>query len=261
MTFSACPKCGHTPLPEDQRLPAACPACGVILSKVAPSSPSAHPPQGLRCVTAPEDRCSPASPSPEPEAHGWKGLLLRTPPDPSPSLVATHALTLLVFAVWGARLVAMDYRDGEIMGSFLHRPLLIFHEAGHLIFRLLGPWVMVLGGTLGQLLMPLIMAVALLRSNRDPFGAAIAMWFFGVSILDVAPYMYDALVPRLMLLSGHTGEEGGHDWIYLFSSMGLLGKARAIGGITHGLGALVIVLALAWGLWLVKTEYMAIRSR
>ncbi len=31
---SSCPKCGHTPLPKDQRLPAQCPACGVILVKV-----------------------------------------------------------------------------------------------------------------------------------------------------------------------------------------------------------------------------------
>ena len=32
----------------------------------------------------------------------------------------------------------------------------------------------------------------MLRKNRDPFGAAIALWLFGVSMLDVAPYMYDA---------------------------------------------------------------------
>jgi predicted nucleic acid-binding Zn-ribbon protein len=33
--FTLCPKCGHSPLPADQALPAACPACGVILAKVA----------------------------------------------------------------------------------------------------------------------------------------------------------------------------------------------------------------------------------
>jgi hypothetical protein len=32
--FEHCPKCQHTPLPADQSLPAACPACGVILAKV-----------------------------------------------------------------------------------------------------------------------------------------------------------------------------------------------------------------------------------
>jgi len=101
------------------------------------------------------------------------------------------------------------------------------------VFRLFGQWIMVLGGTLGQLIMPAILGGALLFKNRDPFGASIGLWFFGVSLLDIAPYMYDALDPQLMLLSGTTGEEGGHDWIYLFTSVGLLGKAQIIGGLVH----------------------------
>src|SRR5690606_23290293 len=33
--YDRCPKCAHTPLPVDQALPAACPACGIILAKFA----------------------------------------------------------------------------------------------------------------------------------------------------------------------------------------------------------------------------------
>lgn len=33
MTYPVCPKCGHAPLPADQALPAACPACGIVLAK------------------------------------------------------------------------------------------------------------------------------------------------------------------------------------------------------------------------------------
>lgn len=33
MTYLACPKCRHAPLPEDQSLPAACPACSLIPAK------------------------------------------------------------------------------------------------------------------------------------------------------------------------------------------------------------------------------------
>ena len=66
--------------------------------------------------------------------------------------------------------------------------------------------------------------VAVLVRNRDPFGAAIGLWFVGVSLLDVAPYMYDARDPQLMLLTGTTGENGPHDWIYLFSSLGWLAR-------------------------------------
>jgi hypothetical protein len=154
----------------------------------------------------------------------------------------------------------MDYRTGEMGESFLHRPILVFHEAGHIVFMPLGHWVMVLGGALGQLIMPAVLAGALLIKNRDPFGAAVGLWFLGVSVLDIAPYMYDALQPQLMLLSGQVGEGGGHDWIYLFSSMGLLPKAQLIGALTHKVGALVVVLALAWGAWLLRRQYPRVRD-
>ena len=160
-----------------------------------------------------------------------------------------------VFALWGLMLIGMDYRTGEIGESFLHRPLLIFHEAGHVIFRLLGEWMGVLGGTLGQLLMPAVLCLALLYKNDDPYGASFGLWLVGVSLLDVAPYAYDALQPQLMLLSGTTGEEGGHDWIYLLNSMGLLRRAHGIGAFFHALGALVVLAGSAWGAWELRAQY------
>ena len=162
---------------------------------------------------------------------------------------------LAFFAVWGLALIRLNYRTGEMATAFIHGPLLVFHEAGHVIFRPLGEWFTVLGGTLGQLMMPIILAVALLRKSRDPFGAAIGLWFLGVSVMDVAPYVYDALHPQLMLLSGTTGEEGGHDWIYLLSSTGLLRRAHVLGGLTHALGALVVLVSLGWAAWLLRQQY------
>jgi hypothetical protein len=171
----------------------------------------------------------------------------------SPALVARGVL-LLAFAVWGARLVALDFRTGEMNTSFLHGPLLIFHEAGHVIFRVLGEFTSVLGGTLAQLLMPMIIAVSFLLKNRDPFGAAIATWLFGVSLLDVAPYVYDALEPQLVLLGGQTGEEGGHDWIYMLGELGLLEHSHALGSFAHKLGVAVVIVSLAWAAWLLVQQ-------
>ena len=159
------------------------------------------------------------------------------------------------FAIWGVNLIGQDYRTGELGSSFIHRPLLIFHEAGHVVFLLFGHWIMVLGGTLGQLVMPAILGGALLIKNRDPFGASIGLWLFGVSLLDIAPYMYDALNPQLVLLSGTTGEQGGHDWIYLFTSVGLLAKAQTIGGLVHKLGALTVLVSIAWGGWVLRHQH------
>ena len=228
--YTRCPKCAHQPLPAEQALPAACPACGVILAKFGqvvirrPPEPDTTSPPGYES----SDDSADLSPA-ERSAAFW-----------------ARAALLLALAIWSWVLIRLDYRSGEFGSSFLHRPLLLFHEAGHVIFMPLGHWFSVLGGTLGQLLMPAIMSVALRLKNRDRFGTAVGLWFFGVSLLDIAPYMYDALQPQLMLLSGRTGEAGGHDWIYLFNSLGLLPRAQVIGGRTHTLGALVIILSLAW---------------
>ena len=73
-----------------------------------------------------------------------------------------------------------------------------------------------------QWLMPVVLDAALPWKNRDPFGAAFALWRLGVSVMDIAPCLYDALHPQLTLLGGGTGEDGGHDFNFLLESVALL---------------------------------------
>lgn len=233
-----CPKCRHAPLPVNQSLPAACPACGLVLAKFAQRL--------VRPAPSPDDEDAP-------RWKFWAGQVVDAlryiPPKVEPIAFWARVVMLAVFMLWGFRLIAMDYRYGEMGGSFIHGPLLVFHEAGHVMFRLFGEFMMVAGGTLGQLLMPAILCCALLLKNRDPFGAAIGLWLLGVSVLDMAPYVYDALNPQLVLLGGRTGEEGGHDWIYLLSETGLLKRAQMLGALTHKLGALVMLISMGWAAW------------
>jgi hypothetical protein len=236
-----CPKCGHSPLPAEQAFPAECPGCGVILARVGQAPDRAAPVRQERVREADEPG----------RLRGW---LWHVPDQVDTGAWRGRVVLLLVFAAWGGYLCWLDYRDGEIMNSFIHRPLLIFHEAGHVIFRPFGEWVAVLGGTLGQLLMPMILGGALLWKNRDPFGASIGLWLFGVSVLDVAPYMYDAWEPQLTLLGGGTGNDSFHDWIYLFDSVNLLHRAQRIGALVHALGALIVLLALAWGAGVLRLQ-------
>jgi hypothetical protein len=231
--FSRCPKCGQRGLPADQSLPAACPACGVILAKVAPAGFASVPPRA-------------AEPSAAQDRPAWLERLLQVPERVDPLRWGLRLALVLGLALWAWVLVGLDYRDGSMGTSFLHGPLLVFHEAGHVLFGPFGKWIMVLGGTLAQLLLPALIVLAFLWKNRDPFGAAVGLWLLGASLLDVAPYMYDALEPQLTLLGGGSGEAGGHDWIYLFETLGLRGQAQWIGALTHKLGALVILLALGW---------------
>lgn len=233
--FSVCPKCGHAPLPVDQTLPAACPACGLVLAKFG---------------TAPLPRVRDDDAPDEGSIVRLKQLATHLPTKVDPVSLWSRAALLALFAVWGVRLIFMDHRIGEMGSSFLHGPLLVFHEAGHVLFMLFGEFLTIAGGTLMQLIVPAVLCGALLTKGRDPFGAAIGLWLVGVSLLDVAPYAYDALHPQLVLLGGHTGEEGGHDWIYMLSKLGLLQRSQGIGWLIHKLGAAVVLLSLYWAGWL-----------
>ncbi len=164
-----------------------------------------------------------------------------------PARIALLALVVL-WTLWIWR--DADIRAGVAGSTFLHLVLLPFHEAGHyLLFRWFGSFVMTLGGTLGQHLLPIVAGVALFRRG-DRFGAALCLWLLGFSTLDMAVYMYDAFDPALRLLDGRTGAESdGHDWQNLFGDMGLLKRARGIGLFFGRLGQGVMLGALAWAAW------------
>lgn len=181
-------------------------------------------------------------------------MALAVPQRVEPAAFWARVALLAFLALWGVRLVAMDYRELGVGASFIHLPLLIFHEAHHVLFMPFGEFLTIAGGTLMQLLMPAVLCVALLVKNRDPFGAAIGLWLVGVSLLDIAPYAFDALEPRLILLGGRTGEDGGHDWVHMLAELGLLNRAHGIGWLFHKVGALVVLAAIAWGAWSLREQ-------
>jgi len=127
-------------------------------------------------------------------------------------------------------------------GCFLDLVNLAFHEAGHLFLAPFGETLHVLGGTLGQLGVPVGLAVYFLRVPRDRFAAAACVWWAGENLVHVAVYMADARDLALPLVGG-----GEHDWNTLFYSFGLLGQDRVatIAGVTRALGVLVMWGALS----------------
>jgi len=164
-----------------------------------------------------------------------------------------RAAVLIFVAVWGYRLAAMDYRDGEINGSFMHNIVLPIHEAGHIFFIPFGEFMTILGGSLFQVALPLGIAVAFLLRQRDAFGAAICLWWAGASVVDLAPYIWDSIDPQLIMLGGHTGEDGPHDWIYLLGRFGAIKQAHVFGVFIHHLGVLMMLAGAVWGgIWLYR---------
>lgn len=153
---------------------------------------------------------------------------------------------LLLLVWWSFYLVGYDYRDGEINGSFMHGILLAIHEAGHVLCAPLGEFVFILGGSLFQVALPLAVGIAFVAINRDNFGAAIGAWWSSVSLLDLSPYIYDALHPQMIMLGGHTGEDGSHDWTFLLGTLGQIRNAQHWGAFVHGIGSVCVVAALVW---------------
>jgi len=68
-------------------------------------------------------------------------------------------------------------------------------------------------------------------------------------MVDLAPYVWDALNPQMMLLGGHTGEDGPHDWIYLLERFGALRRAHGLGVAVHHMGVLMMIAGVGWGSW------------
>lgn len=145
----------------------------------------------------------------------------------------------IIFLVW-------PMRQDTIGASFLHLVSLPFHEAGHILFSPFGDFMTVLGGSLAQVLVPAICAIAFLTTSFDPFAAALCVWWTGENLLDVAIYIDDARSLNLVLLGGHTGAEvEGHDWEHILQSLGALHLDHRIAWTTHWLGAALMVAGIA----------------
>lgn len=121
---------------------------------------------------------------------------------------------------------------------------LLFHEAGHPIFGLLGSETLgFLGGTLMQMLVPVLVGGAFWR-KRQALGAAVAAFWAGENGLNIARYMADARSQLLPLVGG-----GEHDWATLFGQWGCLAHDTAIAGAVRTAGWLVMLGAWGWLAW------------
>ncbi|HEY7533394.1 MAG TPA: hypothetical protein VH681_11530, partial [Nitrospiraceae bacterium] len=145
--------------------------------------------------------------------------------------------------------------------SFLHLINLPFHEAGHLLFMPFGRFMMFLGGSLGQILMPIVCLATFLIKTRDSFGASVALWWTAENFMDVAPYINDARTLDLLLLGGVTGKEtDGHDWENILGMLGWLPYDHRLAHLSYNLGTLLMLAAVLWGGVLLFRHYRRCRS-
>jgi hypothetical protein len=242
--ITKCPKCLHVRRPDETGAPDCCPACGLYFEKWA-----------TRDLLAARRNRPGEDEGGDEDEPAWRAALrerlTHIPGAGDMRQLVGRAVILLLLGYWRLRLVAMDFRDGEMGDSFMHIILLPIHEAGHIFFMPFGQFMTILGGSLFQVLLPLIVAAAFLWTNRDPYGAALGVWWCGASWLDLAPYIYDALAPQLILLGGHTGDDGPHDWIYLLAQFGKVSQSQRYGAWAHTFGGLLMLAGLAGATWMV----------
>ena len=126
---------------------------------------------------------------------------------------------------------------------FTHLINLPIHEAGHILLRIFGEFMGIAGGSLLQIIVPIVF-FGYFVYHKKPFSAAIVLFWVGNNFLDVYVYANDAQVMQLPLLSGLTGAEGGfHDWNYLLSETNLLDKTYLIAKILRFTGTVITVAA------------------
>jgi hypothetical protein len=150
----------------------------------------------------------------------------------------------LVFYVCFLLYAASD-RSGFLVLDYAN---LAIHEAGHPLFGVFaGPHevgfpyaLMILGGTLLELLVPASCAIAFFRRREIPGLTFCLFWFFE-NFLYIGHYMATARTMDIQLVGS-----GDHDWEILFSRSNLLVHDQAIGHTVQAFGWFGMVAVVVW---------------
>jgi hypothetical protein len=150
---------------------------------------------------------------------------------------------LLAFLSWQA---VRPLRDTESFHLF--RGITFgAHEFGHLFFSFGGEWMTIAGGSLMQLIVPIGAAAAMVGTARDWFGAAACGTWLAASLGDLAPYIADARVMQMDLVS-FSPDGGEHDWNYLLSHAGMLHADLALARFVRFLSVLVLLVSVLFSM-------------
>lgn len=126
---------------------------------------------------------------------------------------------------------------------------LAFHELGHVVLMWAGQTLMLLGGSIFQLVVPIAAGAHLLSKQRDWFGVSVCGGWLATSLFELATYIDDANRSNLALVG--MGDDVLHDWETLLTGWHLLNQSQLIAGAIQALAILAWTTSIAFGGWLV----------
>lgn len=154
------------------------------------------------------------------------------------SLVTTHKF--IAFSMAMTLFIVLLLTDNDGFVPILDHINLTFHEAGHGIFGLMGSTLGLYGGTLGQLLVPFLIAISFWKKGALFSYALVSVWFFE-NFLNIARYTADARAQILPLVGG-----GDHDWTNILTRWGILQYDTALAGFFTVIAWIGILAVWVW---------------
>lgn len=133
---------------------------------------------------------------------------------------------------------------------------LAFHEMGHAAFMWFGSRIVTTaGGTVFEIGIPAAAGAYLLIRQRDPFGAAVCVFWVGTALVGAGVYAADARAQALPLVSPFGPVDvDSHDWTVMLLRIGRLSQDQQIGAALRGMGLLAMTAGLGAGAWISWTE-------
>jgi hypothetical protein len=168
-----------------------------------------------------------------------------------------QTLSLLVAAIFIYSYLKGDPLNPTLYQNIFHTLNLVFHEAGHTLFMWGGNFIYVIGGSLFQILMPLVIALYFWGRN-EIFETSIILMWVAANIYEVGVYMSDAKDRALPLLGD---DPESHDWYAIFSQLNILHQAPATGEAFIILSFVVLTYALLVALYTIWAPFVEYKEK
>lgn len=236
-----CPKCDYVRTWKDDHVShEICPSCGIAYNK---------------WLLLQETKLAGGKGQDKDDTAGFRetvvDVLLSDPERVPADVLLGRGIVYFVFLLWGLSFIFSGIDWVKIGGSFMHNINLPFHEFGHVLFGPFGTFMMFLGGSLFQVVLPLIVLGAFIK-KKDNFAASIMLWWGGQNFIDISPYIADAKSRALPLVFG--AGEAAHDWGNLLSMMGVVDSARFLAVTSFGIGAVLMTGSFIWGGYILNKQ-------